>query len=498
MQKSMHVKKRYTFWMIGESMTYISLNYYILVIAVLLIYYCLPLKTRWVALLVGNIVFYIRFYKTGWWIFAGTIIVSYLEGLFMQKVNGKLKKITLLISVLSITVPWILIKNSNFVIGDVLKRDPIYWIIPLGISFYTLQLLSYVIDVYLNKIIPEKNIAKYALYASFFPQLVQGPIPRYNQLQSQLIEGHKFDEEKIVKGFCYIIWGFFLKLVIADKAGVVVNTVFNNYPAYSGAYIWLASFLYSIQLYADFLACTTLAQGVAKMFGIDLVDNFSRPYFATSIKDFWRRWHISLSTWLRDYIYIPLGGNRKGTFRKYINLIITFIVSGIWHGAGFRFLIWGGMHAFYQIVGELTYDLRENCYFRLKIDKNSKKKKMLKQCGTFLLVNWAWIIFRADSLWLGSRMIKHMFTEFNPWIFFNDRIFTLGLGWKEMMVLFFAIGLLWKVGKYHEEGKSVSDKVMNQILPIRWAIYMISIIVIMVFGTYGFGFNAQDFIYGGF
>lgn len=478
-------------------MTYISMNYYLLVIAVLIVYYLLPIKHRWLALLAGNIGFYFLFYKTGWWIFGITITMSFIAGIALHRFQGITRKLILILAIFVTVTPWFLTKNFNFIL-EVAKRDPIYWITPLGISFYTLQLISYLVDVYNKKIIPERNIARFVLFASFFPQLIQGPIPRYEQLQNQLIKGNRFEERNIVQGFYYLIWGFFLKLMVADKAGVIVNTVFENYPAYSGEFIWVASILYSVQLYTDFLACTTLAQGVAKMFGIEIVDNFARPYFATSIKDFWRRWHMSLSSWLKDYIYIPLGGNRKGTIRKYVYLIITFLVSGIWHGAGYKFLVWGGMHAFYQIAGDITYKTREKIYECLNVSIESRKKRILKQVGTFMLVNWAWIIFRADSLWLGVRMIKHMFTEFNPWIFFNDQIFTLGLGLKEIVVLISSIVLLWKVDLYHEKGKSISDRIMAQRLVIRWGIYMIAIIGIMVFGTYGFGFNAQDFIYGGF
>ncbi|SFA86948.1 D-alanyl-lipoteichoic acid acyltransferase DltB, MBOAT superfamily [Acetitomaculum ruminis DSM 5522] len=478
-------------------MTYISMYYYFLVLAVLIIYYLFPIKHRWIALLVGNIGFYFLFYKTGWWIFGITIIISFFAGIALQGFEGKTRKLILILALLAIIAPWFLSKNFNFIL-KIAQKDPIQWITPLGISFYTLQLISYLVDVYNKKIAPQRNIAHFVLYASFFPQLIQGPIPRYEQLQNQLITGNKFEEKNIVKGFCYIIWGFFLKLMIADKAAVVVDTVFGNYPAYSGGFIWLASILYSVQLYADFLACTTLAQGVSKMFGIEIIDNFARPYFATSVKDFWRRWHISLSSWLKDYIYIPLGGNRKGIIRKYIYLAITFLVSGIWHGAGYKFLVWGGIHAFYQIAGDITHNKREELYEFLNVSAESRKKKILKQIGTFMLINWAWIIFRADSLRLGIKMIKHMFTEFNPWIFWNNQIFTLGLEWKEMMILLFSIVLLWKVGLYHEKGLSISDSIMKQRLVIRWSVYMIAIIGIMVFGTYGFGFNAQDFIYGGF
>jgi D-alanyl-lipoteichoic acid acyltransferase DltB (MBOAT superfamily) len=406
--------------------------------------------------------------------------------------------VVLVLGISSVVLPWFLIKDSNFILESILHKNTVNWIVPMGISFYTLQIVAYMVDVYKGVIAAEKNIAKYMLFVSYFPQIIQGPIPRYSQLGEQLVEGHLFDENKFVKGFCLCIWGFFLKLVIADKAGVIVNMVFDNYPAYSGLYIFMASILYSIQLYADFLACTTLAQGVSKMFGIELIDNFARPYFATSIKDFWRRWHISLSSWLRDYVYIPLGGNRKGKVRKSVNLAITFLFSGLWHGAGFKFLVWGLLHAVYQIVGDATFNIREKLYNKCKIDVHSKVKKTMKQIGTFMLVNLAWIIFRADTLIIALSMIKHMFSDFNPWILFDDRIFTLGLEWKEVLVLLIAICILWWVGKFHERGISVSDKIIGMKLPLRWAVYIVAIIGIIIFGTYGYGFNAQDFIYGGF
>ena len=479
-------------------MSYISLNYYLMVTAALVLYYVFPIKWRWTVLLTGNIVFYYCFYKTGWWIFLGTIVISYFVSILMSKFQGKKKGGLLAVGILGVTIPWFLIKNGNFILVSILRRDSVHWIVPLGISFYTLQMIAYMMDIFHGKVLPQRNLAKFILFVSFFPQLIQGPISRYSQLQKQLVEGHRFDEEKFVKGFCYIIWGFFLKLVIADKAAVIVNTVFDNYPRYSGFYIWVASFLYSIQLYADFLACTTLAQGVSKLFGIEIIDNFARPYFATSIKDFWRRWHISLSSWLKDYIYISLGGNRCGKLRKNINLVITFFVSGIWHGAGYKFIFWGLMHAVYEILGNLTEKYRECLYEKLHVSKMSRKKRILKQMSTFLLVNWAWIIFRADTLTIGLKMIMHMIIDFNPWVLFNDRLFTLGLGWKEVIILLLAILILWRVSCYHEKGFSVSEKLMAQRLPIRWGIYMSAIIVILVFGTYGFGFNAQDFIYGGF
>lgn len=471
-------------------MTYISINYYLFLFPILILYYLFPKKIRWTMLLVGSILFYALFYKSGWWIILLTILLSFFLGLAINKANGIAKKVCLVLSIIVVVVPWIVTKR--------VELDSVSWIVPLGISFYTMQIIAYLSDIYQGKIKPEKNIAKYALFVSFFPQILQGPIPRYEQLQQQLVDGHEFDEKGFTKGFYYIIWGFFLKLVIADKASVFVNSVFDSFPLYTGIYIWVAAILYSIQIYADFLACTTLAQGVSKLFGIELINNFDRPYLSISVKDFWKRWHISLSSWLRDYIYIPLGGNRKGQLRKEINLVLTFIVSGFWHGAGLNYIAWGLLHAFYQMISKYLTPIIEKMLTIFGLGKNSASKIHLERLGTFLLVTIAWIIFRADNLRMALRLIKHMFFDINPWVLFNDGLFSLGLAWKEWGVLILSILVLYRVDIIHEAGCSISEKVMGYKLPVRWAISMGLIVVIVVFGTYGMGFNAQDFIYGGF
>lgn len=293
-------------------------------------------------------------------------------------------------------------------------------------------------------------------------------------------------------------WGFFLKFMIADKAGVVVNTVFNNKDAYAGCYFLIAGILYSIQLYTDFMACTTLSQGAAKLFGITLGENFNHPYFSTSIKDFWRRWHISMSYWLRDYIYIPLGGNRKGKLRKNINLVLTFVVSGLWHGGTLKFLFWGLLHAFYQIIGGLTIKPRDKVYAMLGMNDHSKVKHALRVLGTCFLAMLGWIIFRADRLKTGLSMIKSIFTVFNPWVLTGNYLFNLGLNQSEWTILMLAVILLFFVSRTQEKGTVIGLKISSMNIILRYAIYLAAIAVIWIFGTYGFGFNAQDFIYGGF
>ena len=355
--------------------------------------------------------------------------------------------------------------------------------LPVGVSFFTFKLISYQADVRRGVIPPESSFLRFAAYVSFFPQIIQGPIPRYNQLAPQLEKGHSFDERTFVKGFLLILWGFFLKLCIADKASVIVNTVFDQFPTYQGTY---------------FLACTSFAQGFAELVGIELVNNFQRPYFSKSIKEFWRRWHISLSSWLKDYVYIPLGGNRKGIARKYLNLLLTFAVSGIWHGAGYKYVFWGLLHGVYQIVGEVLRPIKQLLSRKLHMQEHSCCQAVCQQGCTFILVMLAWIIFRADSLGTGLAMIRSIFTVPNLWILTNDALFSLGLGWKECMVLVICLLVLLSAGFLQEKGIAIREKILCAPLAARWSVYIGAILFVMLFGTYGYGFDAQAFIYGGF
>jgi len=481
-------------------MTFTSFSFYIFLVVLLILYYILPVKFRWYSLLAGSIAFYWLISEKSFVklvMLMGAASLCWLLTICMKKYENH-KKALLILNLLLIAVPLLIIKEAPIVDRIINMENNGWWIIPVGIAFYSMQLIAYVVDVYKGKIEPQKNLLRFILFASFFPQIIQGPIPRYEQLSDQLMEGHRFDEKQFVKGFMLIIWGFFLKLCIADKAGIIVNTVFGNHLAYQGAYVLIAGILYSFQLYADFLACTYLAQGIAKLFGINIIDNFNHPYFSTSIKDFWRRWHISLSTWLKDYIYIPLGGNRKGTVRKYINLLITFAISGIWHGAGLRFLFWGLLHGTYQVVGDLFVPLKEK--MRRKIDGEEQKGifKLLSVIWTFCLVAIAWVIFRADNLRIGLSMLKSIVTTYNPWILADESLLDLGLGWKEWIALGVCLCILGFVSRMQEKGIALSERILEYNIVIRWVIYITAIVFIMIFGTYGYGYDPQSFIYGGF
>lgn len=478
-------------------MTYVSIEFYIFVLIAVLLYYMIPLKGRWIVLLCGSIFFYWKALETGTGILVilATILIAYGAGLLLQK---KRHKALLIGSVLLVVLPWLCIKNGNYFLQSILHRDAVAWIVPLGISFYTLQIISYLADIYQNKITAQRNPAKFALYVMFFPQIIQGPIPRYDRMETQLFCGHTFCERTVVGGFYKILWGFFLKLMIADRAAVIVNEVFDHHDQYVGCYVLVAGILYSIELYADFAACISISKGVANLFGIHLADNFHHPYLATSVKDFWHRWHISLSEWLRDYIYIPLGGSRKGKVRTYINLVITFLVSGIWHGAGLRFLVWGMMHAVYQIVGQITHGIREKAVKLLGLRNAPELCVWIQRICTFFFVMVAWIIFRAKNLTTGLRMIGSMFRVHNMWIFTNDALLMLGLDWKEWIVLLISIFILLAVSLKQEKGFAFSEAIYRQPIGVRWVLYLVVIFVIMTYGVYGVGYDSQAFIYGGF
>ena len=487
-------------------MSYISFSYYVFIILLAVLYYVLPKKIRWLVLLLGSGCFYYLLVdqRRRLLLFAGSILVSYLWGRLLGKqckegkASPRKRKLALLGGILLSCGPLLGFRLADFFPGRVPGGSFLATMMPIGLAFYSMQMIAYLADIYRGEIEPEKHLLKYSLFVSFFPLIIQGPISRFRQLEHQLIEGHSFDWGNIMGGIQLIIWGFFLKFMIADRAAVIVNEVFDHARFYSGIFVLVAAVLYSIQLYTDFLSCVTLSQGAARLFGIEVIDNFNHPYFASSIREFWRRWHMSLSSWLRDYVYIPLGGNRKGKGAKYCNLAVTFAVSGLWHGGGWNYLCWGLLHAVYQITGELTLKFRNACFEKAGLPGSSKIRKFIEVWVTFFLVTMGWILFRAENLGTGLRMIGSMLGTCNPWVLFDDSLFRMGLGQKEWEVLFLSLLVLFLVSYAQERGVKLCAWFERQNLVIRWSIYFGAIWSIWIFGTYGFGFSAQDFIYGGF
>lgn len=337
-------------------------------------------------------------------------IITYFSGILLEYIKKrgytdakekKLKNIVVAFSFISNLGILFYFKYFNFIVGILGRILAIVHIqlviptfdivLPVGISFYTFQALSYTMDVYRDDIYAENSFLNYALFVSFFPQLVAGPIERSKNLLKQLSISHDFNYKNFLDGFMLMIWGYFLKMVIADRIALFVDTIYENFEIYTGVYLILATGLFAIQIYCDFYGYSTIAMGAAKVMGFNLMENFNAPYLSRSVAEFWRRWHISLSTWFRDYLYIPLGGNRKGKCRKYINILIVFLVSGLWHGAHMTYIIWGGLNGIYQVVGGLTQNVKKKMSTILKVNKESIGYKITQCLVTFGFVDFAWI-----------------------------------------------------------------------------------------------------------
>lgn len=374
-----------------------------------------------------------------------------------------------------------------------------YFLLPVGISFYTFQALGYTIDVYRGDVRAETNLIRYALFVSFFPQLVAGPIERSKNLLSQMqniAEIKLWNARRVTSGTILMIWGFFVKMVIADRAAVLVNTVFDNYRMYGSTELVLAAVFFALQIYCDFGSYSLIAIGAAKIMGFELMENFNTPYFACSIREFWSRWHISLSTWFRDYLYIPLGGNRRGRVRKSVNIMIVFLASGLWHGADWSYVVWGGIHGAYQVIGDYLASFREKCIRKLRVNTACFSWKFLQTAVTFVLVVFAWIFFRADSIGDALQYIRRIWVRPTPWVLFNGEIFTLGLDRPEMNILFVAICMLGLVDLVRYRKKMTLDVfLMQQNLWFRGGIMIGLVVLIFVCGKYGVGFDPQQFIY---
>ena len=388
-----------------DLMLFNSINFFIFLSIVLIIYYITPVKYRWWILLISSYYFYLS-YDVLYSILLFFITTSsyFLARRIESETNDIYRKRLLFTSLSIILGSLFIFKYFDFAIeslsgimfpfGVNLNYTHINILVPLGISFYTLQVIGYVLDVYLGEINAEKHLGYYSLFVAFFPQIIAGPIGRSTSLLVQHRSQNYFSSRALIAGAKWIIWGLFLKLVIADRLGLYVDAVYNNVGKHSGLSFVLGSLFYTFQVYCDFAGYSLIALGTSKLFNIDLINNFNLPYFSVSVTDFWRRWHISLSSWLRDYVFVPLGLThyKIAIFEKYrvlVAIVITFFISGLWHGASWTFIIWGIIHGIYLILESL---------FRVKSDNITIWKQIFKIPATFILVSFAWIFFRASSL----------------------------------------------------------------------------------------------------
>tara|TARA_B100000902_G_scaffold111992_1_gene113220 strand:- start:921 stop:2270 length:1350 start_codon:yes stop_codon:yes gene_type:complete len=366
-------------------------------------------------------------------------------------------------------------------------------LLPVGISFYTFQTLSYTIDVYNGRTQAQKHLGIFAVYVSFFPQLVAGPIERSKNLLPQFYIEHKFSFNRIKYGLQQMLWGFFKKVVIADRLAIVVDAVYNNLDDYTGISLLVATLFFAFQIYCDFSGYSDIAIGSARIMGFELMDNFKRPYFSKSILEFWRRWHISLSTWFRDYLYIPLGGSRVVKWRWYYNLFITFIISGLWHGANWTFITWGGLHGIFLILAIILTKPERYIIKMLKLD-NSIIHKIYKVTFTFSLVCFAWIFFRANNISDALYIINNLFIDISDYSDIQKMKINLrgiGVSLNEILISISLI-ILMEVYNIYERSGDVWKKLEKKPIWIRWGLYYILLFCILFLAPYS---RLNNFIY---
>ena len=470
-------------------MLFNSFAYAVFLPCVFILYWILPHKFRWPLLLVASYWFYMSWNAAYVVLIASTTLVSWLCALCMEKTGSKkLKKLSVAAALLVSLGILFVFKYYNFSLGILeslsasIRIPRLDVLLPVGISFYTFQTLSYVIDVYRGKTKAEKNLGIYATFVSFFPQLVAGPIERSSNLMPQITSEKHFDYSSAAYGIRLILWGLYKKMMIADNLAVYVDRVFSNVHGYTGCSLLVAVLFFSVQIYCDFSGYSDIARGSAKLLGIDLMENFRSPYFSSGIREFWSRWHISLSTWFRDYVYIPMGGNRVSKPRVILNTLVTFLVSGLWHGANITFIVWGGIHGLGQVC-ENALGLN-----RKKERGHIKLRRILGVPFVFVFVTVAWIFFRAssiqDALYVLSK-IPNGFEFSRLSAYFTSGIDAVLLNWgiiRRFVLLCFIPLTLYD---YFSLKTDVCGWLGNRNPVIRYAYIFAVIVVILMYGYVG-------------
>jgi len=491
-------------------MTFNTFTFYLFFTVIVLVNYILPKRWRWVWLLVFSYTFYSLSNIKYSAVLLTCTGISYGAGQMIAKAeDNELKKTWMLLGIILNVGILILFRYMNFFFDSITAAAAaagyqwtfrgIELLFPIGISFYTFQVISYLLDVYSGKVKAEINFAHYALYVSFFPQLLIGPIERYNHLKPQLLNPKPFEYQDFVDSIVRIGWGLFKKLLIADRLAVVVNTVFAAPQDFGSPKLIVAIIAFSFQIYIDFSAYSDIAIGTASILGINLIENFNRPYFAKSIIDFWRRWHISLNNWLRDYIFIRLNyKHRRKKPRKLwisIDVMTTFFISGLWHGASWTFVIWGMLHGLYQIIEIFTQKIRDKVVNRLNIDRSTFAHKTFQVLFTFGLVSFAWLFFKASSISEAFHILKSIITfdgitTEKAWIFKDG---SLGLDNKDFWMMTHTLAILMIV-EFVQRKHDLLVMLNKQPTWFRWTVYLLLFFSITIFGFYGEA-NAVDFVY---
>ena len=523
-------------------MSLISLEFLGFLLAVLVFYYLFPLKFKWLVLLAGSIFFYVSTGPDGLPYLTAVSVIAYLAALGMQLLNQKqeqyfrnhevdkdekrkqkarVKKKCKIICVgaslvIILLLIWAKVGNlewfhqlTGYFTGE--NQNVMNVIVPLGVSYYTFSAVAYVADVYWKKDKAETNYLKFALFLFYFPKILEGPISRHKNIGQQLCEGHRFDFKGISFGAQRMLWGFFKKMVIADRVAIVVNEVFGNWEEYPGSILLLAAVFGAFQLYCDFSGCMDIVCGASEMVGVKLEDNFSRPFFAKSAAEFWRRWHITLGTWFKDYIYMPIVvsprmmkivqktgkifGKRAGkTVMSVIPLFVVWLLTGLWHGTGLAYVAWGLYWGGLIIVSTVFEPEIKKVSAFLHIRTDSASWNFFRMVRTFFIFVVSRIITIPNNLQNTKYILGKIVTDFQVWKYFDGSLFDLGLDRANFLLCFVLLLVLWAVSMLQEKG-SVRERIAGWNIVFRWALYYAAFFAVLIFGIYGLGYDAASFVY---
>lgn len=481
-------------------MLFNSFHFFLFFPFVTTLYYLLPHRYRWTMLLTASCYFYMTLIPAYIFILLVLILIDYQCGLWIENAPPHRKKLYLVLSIASTCLALFIFKYFNFFnhMASHLSKmlhipyavPTLQLLLPLGLSFHTFQSLSYVIEVYRGHQKAERHLGIYSLYVMFYPQLVAGPIERPGNLLHQFRELHIFDSVQVTHGLQLMLWGLFKKVVVADRLAVIVDTIYNQPVHFSGPALTLATLFFAFQIYYDFSGYSDIALGAAQVMGFKLTKNFNRPYAAGSITDFWRRWHISLSTWFRDYLYIPLGGNRVGLPRWTANIFITFLISGLWHGANWTFAVWGALHGTYLIAERWLKSWRIFLSNMTRLNRLPRLQKSLSILATFLLTCFAWIFFRAASLHYALSIVRHLGANWGTLLSTEGRTAFFETVQISPSYLFVLAGLILLVEFIQMKDASMDFRIRLTKIPVllRWSLYYLaffSILFTMLSGVYG-------------
>ncbi len=495
---------------------------------ILILYYLIPKKFQWILLLVAS-VFYYLFAGTKWLILYPIVAATstYLGIRLLEKCSKPIKRKLILWGVILLNLGILVtLKYINFGINTVNGlgglfggNDEIFqlstFLIPLGLSFYTLSLIGYIIDVYNGIATVQKNFFKLALYGMYFPTMISGPILQYRECGEQFFKEHSFDYQQVVFGLQRVLWGFFKKLVIAERMALIVNTVYASPDSYPGIYIWIATVCFAFQLYTDFSGCMDIVLGISQTFGIVLPENFKTPFFSKNISEYWRRWHITLGVWMKEYIFYPLlrtnaftnlakknkerfGKKRGKQITTFTAMFLLWFSVGIWHGGDWKYIIGSGLlHWFYIVSGELLEPFFTKCALLFHLNTKGKTADAFRVVRTFFLVCIGFVFFRADSVTAAVHLLKQSVAVWNLPGIMDGTIFTLGLDWIEFTIAAVSLIMLVVVSSC-QETFSIRERIASKTLLVRWCFWYALLFYVILLGYYGPGYSAAEFIYQGF